>query len=134
MSRIKQGVAILAVTLYSVMPLKADAWTIPLLFEEPRHSGFKVRESVGYDASNAIHLFGSAFMYNSLDRVLCNIWHDRHNAHLVAAGATIGLGVLKELEDGYREGWDNRDFACNVLGVGLTYAVNEVIDRYIGKK
>ncbi len=38
----------------------------------------------------------------------------------LAGGIVLGLGVLKEVEDGYREGWSARDLIMDITGVGAS--------------
>ncbi|MFH1891481.1 MAG: hypothetical protein ABIK83_02210 [Candidatus Zixiibacteriota bacterium] len=38
----------------------------------------------------------------------------------LAGGLVLGLGILKEVEDGYREGWSARDILMDAAGVGAS--------------
>lgn len=38
----------------------------------------------------------------------------------LAGGLVLGLGILKEVEDGYREGWSARDVLMDAAGVGAS--------------
>ena len=40
--------------------------------------------------------------------------------HRLAGGLVLGLGILKEIEDGYREGWSPRDIMMDAAGVGAS--------------
>jgi len=85
------------------------------LFKHPRHGGFKFIKNDRYDFSNWQHFTGSGIMAVGLLRVFRekNIRHAKLKAGLLAS--TIGL--LKELEDGYREGWGMHDAIFNQLGI-----------------
>ncbi len=41
----------------------------------------------------------------------------RHLNQYLSASLIMGLGIVKEYEDGYREGWSPRDLAADFLGV-----------------
>jgi len=43
----------------------------------------------------------------------------------LAGGLVFTLGVLKEVEDGYREGWSVRDIFMDALGVGASLLNND---------
>jgi len=43
----------------------------------------------------------------------------------LAGGVVFALGILKEVEDGYREGWSIRDIFMDAAGVGASLLNNE---------
>ena len=43
----------------------------------------------------------------------------------LAGGLVLGLGILKEVEDGYREGWSVRDVFMDAAGVGASLFNND---------
>lgn len=43
----------------------------------------------------------------------------------LAGGIVLGIGILKEVEDGYREGWSIRDIFMDVAGVGASLFNND---------
>jgi len=45
--------------------------------------------------------------------------------HKLAGGLVLGLGILKEVEDGYREGWSPRDIMMDAAGVGAALFNND---------
>jgi hypothetical protein len=43
----------------------------------------------------------------------------------LAGGVVFGLGILKEIEDGFREGWSVRDVFMDAAGVGASLVNNK---------
>ncbi len=66
-----------------------------------------------------LHMMGSFGAAEALSAVM----DDR-----LAGGIVFGLGVLKEVEDGYREGWSARDLLMDLTGVGASLINHE---RYL---
>jgi hypothetical protein len=64
------------------------------------------------------HMMGSYVLFKTTD-----IMMDKY----LAAGVTLGLGIYKEYDDAYREGWSPRDLLMNTLGV-MTGWINN--DKY----
>jgi len=88
----------------------APEWRIPLLFECPRKGYFTVipQDQDKIDYTSYLHYLSSAMMVGVLDQ-----WMDRSEA----AALTFIIGFLKEVEDGYREGFGVKDLGFNMLGI-----------------
>lgn len=85
------------------------------LFKHPRHGGFKFVPHDRYDFSNWQHFTGSGMLAVGFFKLFRkkNIRHAKVKAALLAST----LGLLKEFEDGYREGWGVHDTIFNQLGI-----------------
>jgi len=115
--------SIILIILLAVLPL-SDICEAGYLFSHPKGGAFKQQPldmDVWYypgDADWSIrapdkwqHMMGS---YASCE--VLNLVVDRR----LAAGIVFGLGLLKEVEDGYREGWSIRDVMMDAAGVGAS--------------
>lgn len=85
------------------------------LFDEPRKGGFKFIPEDRLDVTHAMHFSGSGM----LARGFYNLYHSRgiKHARLWAGLSACGVGLLKEYEDSYREGWGRVDTFFNQLGI-----------------
>jgi len=92
-------------------PVKAQKY----LFSEPRHGGFKFVGDDRFDVTNGMHFFGNGMLAVGFYKFFKadGSPHPKLNAALVASA----LGLLKEFEDGYREGWGIKDSIFNQLGI-----------------
>ena len=107
------------VGLLSFSSLYAKDYKIPFLFEEPRRETFKVIEwnKDKIDKTSLEHIIGSGVISSSL-----NWYFDKKDIKypiVKSIGITLGIGLLKEFEDGYREGFSYKDMGFNILGSTL---------------
>ncbi len=95
--------------------INANANAQNFLFKHPRQGGFKFVKNDRYDFSNWQHFTGSGIVAVGFYRILKKrrVKHAKLKAGLLAS--TVGL--LKEWEDGYREGWGIHDSVFNQLGI-----------------
>ena len=96
---------------------KAGNYKIPYLFEHPRDGKFKVIpwEKDVWNKTSVEHYCGSAGLASSL-----NFYFDKKdskNSILKAGAITFGLGLLKEAEDGFREGFGRKDLLADFFGI-----------------
>lgn len=93
------------------------------LFKFPRQGGFKFKHDDSFDFTNAQHFAASGM-------VAVGIYDLIHGTSIrkpkVMAGimATM-IGLLKEFEDGYREGWDPKDVMFNEIGIATFLLFNQ---------
>ncbi len=85
------------------------------LFKHPRGGGFKVKKHDELDFTNAQHFVGSGVLAVGLYKVAKNS-NFKHPKVVAGVMATV-VGLLKELEDGYREGWGMKDVIFNEIGI-----------------
>ncbi len=85
------------------------------LFSEPRQGGFKFIGDDRFDVTNGMHFSGSGMLAVGFYKFFKadGSPHPKLNAALVSSA----LGLLKEFEDGYREGWGIKDSFFNQLGI-----------------
>lgn len=85
------------------------------IFKYPRTGGFKVKDRDKFDFSNAQHYTGSGILAVGFYKLLADtpIKHEK----LVAGLAACLVGLAKEIEDGYREGFGEKDLLFNQLGI-----------------
>jgi len=85
------------------------------LFKEPRHGGFKIKKDDNFDFTNAQHFLGTGVLVVGLYKGI----RATRQSHpkLTAALLATTIGLLKELEDGYREGVGVKDIIFNELGM-----------------
>lgn len=97
------------------------------LFDEPRRGGLKFIPHDNVDITNAMHFSGSGM----LARGFYNLYQSRGVKHpkLWAGISACGLGLLKEYEDAYREGWGRFDTIFNQLGI-LSFLLLKDYTRY----
>lgn len=62
------------------------------------------------------HMMGSYALYKTT-----NMMMDKY----LAAGVTLGLGIYKEYDDAFREGWSPRDLLMDTLGVVAGWLNND---------
>lgn len=62
------------------------------------------------------HMMGSYVLFKTTDMMM-----DKY----LAAGVTLGLGIYKEYDDAYREGWSPRDLLMDTLGVVAGWVNND---------
>jgi hypothetical protein len=62
------------------------------------------------------HMMGSYVLYKT-----SNMMMDKY----LATGVTLGLGIYKEYDDAYREGWSPRDLLMDTLGVVAGWLNND---------
>jgi len=105
-----------------LLVISANAsWKVPWLFEHPRDGKFKVIEwkNDSFDNTSFQHLGGSYFGTVALDIIYDKVGVD--NSSIWAFTTMLGLGLLKEVEDGYREGFSRRDLLMDFIGCSLGY-------------
>ena len=95
---------------------EAGDYKFPYLFEHPRDGKFKVTpwNQDCWDKTSLGHYYGSAGLSASL-----NFYFDKKDSKkpvLKSTLITLGLGALKETEDGFREGFGGKDLIANALG------------------
>lgn len=102
---------------FSQQYFQGPEWRVPLLFEEPRKGYWTLKpwEQDPWDETSKMHFFGSMGLQIGLDYYLESRGVKNHT--LWAMGGTFVLGLLKELEDGNREGFSRRDLMCNGWGI-----------------
>jgi len=85
------------------------------LFKQPRHGGFKIKSDDPFDFSNIQHFTGSGILATGF----YHIFHDRgmKRPKLLAGLLASGVGLLKEFEDGYRDGFGMKDVLANEFGI-----------------
>ncbi len=112
---------------------QARDWEIPYLFESPRDGKFKTIpwNHEKWDRTTPYHLGGSAGLTIGFNSYLNN--KNSKNPALKSAGISFGLGLLKETEDGFREGFSSRDLAADALevaaGTGIYYRSKWLINK-----
>ncbi len=85
------------------------------LFKQKRRGGFKVKPHDELDFSNAQHFTGSGMVAVGFYRIFRNT--NMKYPKLFAGLMASGVGLLKEVEDGYREGFGVKDVIFNELGI-----------------
>ena len=97
--------------LAGLSPVKAQKY----IFSEPRQGGFKFVKDDRFDATSGMHFAGSGMLAVGFYKFFKadGSPHPKLNAALVSSA----LGLLKEFEDGYREGWGIKDSFLNQLGI-----------------
>lgn len=122
-------------TMYS--DIRGQNIFLDIFFAEPRHGGFKILKHDDYDISDANHFVGSGVLALGFYK----LFQSRKIKHpKVWAGVlTTSLGLLKEWEDGYREGWSIKDTILNQFGIvsflllseytHFTLTIDEVFSR-----
>ncbi|TDI93120.1 MAG: hypothetical protein E2O77_03585 [Caldithrix sp.] len=97
--------------LAGLSPVKAQKY----LFGEPRHGGFKFVSDDRFDVTSGMHFSGSGVLAVGFYKFFKadGSPHPKLNAAVIACA----LGLLKEFEDGYREGWGIKDSIFNQLGI-----------------
>ncbi len=103
------------------------AHTQNFLFKFPRTGGFKFKQNDRFDFSNTQHFAASGVLAVGFYDVLRNAKVGHPRAWAVAITTVVGL--LKELEDGYREGWGMKDVMFNELGIA-TFLLLQGSTRY----
>jgi hypothetical protein len=85
------------------------------LFKTPRRDGFKFMRNDDLDVTNFQHFVFSGMLAVGFYKTFAarNIQHAKLKAGLLSCG----LGLMKEFEDGYREGWGRMDTFFNQLGI-----------------
>ena len=98
-------------------------WKIPYAFEHPLDGKFKIipKENDKFDETSMQHFGGSALLGASL-----NFYFDEKKIKSPTVKSillSIGLGLTKEVLDGYREGFSEKDFyldaAGTLVGIGI---------------
>lgn len=86
--------------------------------DEPKRGGFKIRPSETMDVTNVMHFTGSGMgalvahrLFEKLEWPHPDLW---------AGGVIVALGLMKEWQDGYREGLSIYDIIANHVGI-LTF-------------
>ena len=115
--------------LTSLILLMSCSSTIPIVFEEPRHEGFKIKP-IPHDApdnTSIQHFVGSIVLSMGLSYLFkeCGVKHYKTAGFLTA----FGIGFLKEYEDGYREGFSRMDLLFDVYGSGLGAFLYKILDK-----
>ncbi len=97
--------------LAGLSPVKAQKY----LFGEPRQGSFKFVNDDRFDVTNGMHFSGSGMLAVGFYKFFKadGSPHPKLNAAVIACA----LGLLKEFEDGYREGWGIKDSIFNQLGI-----------------
>ena len=103
---------------------KKSSYKIPYLFEHQRKHDFTFLpwNLDNLDNTSLVHYAGSCTLFLGV-----NYWLDSEHikdGELKAGGIVLGLGLLKELEDGFREGFGRKDFVCDFAGVFTGYLIN----------
>ncbi len=93
------------------------------IFKHPRQGGFKLKEDDRFDFTNAQHFTGSGILAVGLYDLLRD--SDVRSPKIMAGLLASGIGLLKEFEDGYREGWGMKDVIFNELGIITFLFVNQ---------
>ncbi len=105
----------LALALFLIVGSNSTAKAQNFLFKHPRQGEFKLKKNDRFDFSNTQHFSGSGMLaiayYDLLKKT--HVGHPK----LMAAVLATGTGLLKELEDGYREGWGMKDVLSNEIGI-----------------
>ncbi|MFQ5650454.1 MAG: hypothetical protein ACE5IY_10980 [bacterium] len=109
--------------LFFLAMLISNAPAQNFLFKQPRRGGFKFKQHDEFDFTNAQHFTGSGILAVGFYRLLQHT-HIRKPKVMASLLAT-GVGLLKELEDGYREGWGMKDVLFNELGIMTFLILNE---------
>ena len=94
---------------------KSELTAQNFLFKEPRQGGFKIKKNERFDFTNAQHFTGSGILAVGTHKIFRDAGI-KHNKICAALFATT-IGLLKELEDGYRDGWGMKDVVFNELGI-----------------
>ncbi|MCG8603642.1 hypothetical protein MJD09_01400 [bacterium] len=101
-------IAILALTI-----LCTDCQAQLLLFKEPRKGGFKFLKDSKMDVTHLQHFAGSGM----LAIAFYHLFESKAHAKLKAGAAAMSLALLKEVEDGFREGFGINDAIFDQIGV-----------------
>lgn len=111
--------SILAFSKVQAQYFEGPEWRVPFLFEEPRKGYWTLKpwEQDPWDDTSKMHFYGSVVLQVGLDYYLES--REVKNSTLWAMGGTFVLGLLKEIEDGNREGFSRRDLMCDGLGILL---------------
>ncbi len=116
----KVSVVVSYCTLFLLFALvgRSDVLAQDFLFKAPRQGGFKFKKNDKFDFSNTQHFSGSGVVAIGFYMALKNT-SVRYPKAMAGIMASM-VGLLKELEDGYRDGWGNKDVLFNELGI-LTF-------------
>ncbi len=120
---------------------KGPQWRIPGFFDYPIQTNYYYVKPKSLDAHNAScfwHCWGSYGLNLSLYYIFNKKpYLTRNNAPLLwSSGLTFALGIIKEIEDGFRDGFSNHDvyenskgIALSCLSIGLTNLVVKKINH-----
>ncbi len=102
---------------------------IPILFEHSRDGNFKWAKNEQFSGSTMIHGMGS-FMLTITTAAIYKRF-DVTDKPALWGGTTIwGLGFLKEVEDGFREGFSKSDLLSNTIGCAVGGILFAILDYY----
>lgn len=107
--------------------LRKPDYVIPYLFDCPRKENFTTIpwERDNPDDTSIMHFGFSSGIYVGLSRYLKHRGVKHHK--LWSAIGTLGLGALKETEDGYREGFGRMDLCMDIGGIIFGATLENVI-------
>jgi len=97
------------------------------LFKEPRDGKFKIKQEDYLDFTNAQHFALTGMLSVGFHKVLRE--RDIRHPKLMAAALATGVGLMKEYEDGYREGVGLLDILFNEIGI-LTFLYLSDVTHY----
>lgn len=127
-------IALFGTILLSTLPAKAGEgyfsapeWRIPVIFECPRKGYWTMKDWNKDDINNSsyVHFFGSMDLQFTAEEY----FKSRNSKHPELYGfiLTNSLGLLKEIEDGNREGFSCKDLTYNITGSLLELALNKYV-------
>jgi len=111
--------ALLLAGLFSFSSLYAKDWKIPYIFEEPRRTTFR---TIDWNKDKLDNTSLEHFLLSGVASSSLNWYFDSKKIKypvVKSIGITLGIGLLKEFEDGYREGFSYKDMSFNILGTTL---------------
>lgn len=94
------------------------------LFKEPRDGRFKFKQVDNYDFTNVQHFTGTGMLAVGFHKLLRN--QGVRYPKIWAALFATGVGLLKEYEDGYREGFGMKDVMANELGIASFLFLSDI--------
>ncbi len=106
---------------------------IPILFEHPRDGKFKWATNEQFNSSTMIHGMGS-FMGTIITATLYKKFDVTSKPALWGMATVWGLGLLKETEDGFREGFGRTDLLSNTIGCGIGFGLFYILNYYHTEK
>jgi len=122
-------IANFAATMYSFdRANKEGSWEVPYFLGHPQSGKFKILHPYKDlpDNSNWDHFYGSALLSLGINFTLDK--NQEPDAILKTAIISTGLGILKEVTDGYREGFSMRDLKHDLTGTAtgiLSYQIGK---------
>jgi hypothetical protein len=99
------------------------------LFEVKKGDHFRIINfnNQPWDESHGMHFTFNLISQAGLDDILRNRGVKYHNE--ISAVSLLAAGIAKEVIDGKREGFSEKDLVCNIAGIGASYLIKKLTTR-----